>query len=403
MKFLIIVQDLRITGTSEGIVSRSFLGKLRSVFPNAYIEVLYLKNHDNEDDLNLLPIDSIRDFHINRTIPFFTKWINKIYWRLFHESLNEKKIQERYATVMATADFEKFDHIFIRSSGLDYETILAAKKLPVLKNAIINFHDPFPVFWDTGSRKKLTAIELFRLKNMWEIVQQAKVCITPALLLSEDLEHLYGSEKKFYTLPHQYDKKVFNLSSTDKVRQKNKPVTISYHGAIQLGRNIDIVLDAYQELIANSIFHKENTEFVLRLRGSQNQRLKNKYQETANIIILDTLDFANSCNEQSNETDILIILENSSPHSNILGGKAPFLASLHKPILIIAPNRSEMRRIVSDNQFIADCRNKEEIREKLKNLIDKRIANPASQFPFGDYFEEQNFKESLLRILEVAK
>jgi hypothetical protein len=62
-------------------------------------------------------------------------------------------------------------------------------------------------------------------------------------LLSKDLQLIYGSQK-FYTLPHQYDKSVFDLSTTSQVR-KAKSISISYHGGLQFGRNIDILIDAY--------------------------------------------------------------------------------------------------------------------------------------------------------------
>jgi hypothetical protein len=35
---------------------------------------------------------------------------------------------------------------FCRSAGLEYETILSLKGLPCRK-AIINFHDPYPLFF----------------------------------------------------------------------------------------------------------------------------------------------------------------------------------------------------------------------------------------------------------------
>ena len=69
-RFLIIEQDLRVSGTSQGIISRSFLAKLRMVYPNSIIDVLYLKGQPSEDQLHLLPVDSIETHILNLTIPF---------------------------------------------------------------------------------------------------------------------------------------------------------------------------------------------------------------------------------------------------------------------------------------------------------------------------------------------
>lgn len=399
MKFLVIAQDLRISGTSEGIVSRSFLAKLRIGYPNSIIDVVYLKHSPSDDQLHLLPVDSIKEYILNLKIPFFTKWFNKIYWRLFHISLTKRYIDNVYRSYIAKIDYIEYDHIFIRSSGLDHETILGAKDLPILKKSIVNFHDPYPIFWYAGSKNKLTNLELFKLKEMFEVVTQAKTCMTSASLMSEDLQYLYGSRVFFYNLPHQYSENVFDLSDVSKVLKKKKKIMISYHGAIQFGRDADILLDAYQELVETNISYKKNTEFVLRLNGQQNQRLRKKYSKIENIVILDTLNFSNSSNEQIYEADILLILENGPLYSNILVGKAPFLASIQKPILSISPIRSELRRIIKEDKFIANIDNKEEIKSKLEYLINERMISREQVYPFGDYFSDEKFKETLDKIL----
>ena len=69
MKFLVIEQDLRVSGTSQGVISRSFLAKLRIAYPDAIIDVVYLKQYVSDDQLGLLPVDSIVEKVINKS-PF---------------------------------------------------------------------------------------------------------------------------------------------------------------------------------------------------------------------------------------------------------------------------------------------------------------------------------------------
>lgn len=403
MKFLIVAQDLRVSGTSEGIVSRSFLAKLRIAYPHSVIDVVYLKYHPSEDRLDLLPINSIETHVLNLKIPFFTKWFNKIYWRFFHISLTRNHIDKIYGAYIGKIEYQKYDHIFIRSSGLEYETILGAKNLPILKKAIINFHDPYPIFWNAGSHKKLSSLELFKLKKMFKVVSQSKGCMSPSGLLSDDIGYLYGSRKKIHILPHQYSETVFDFSDATGVLKSKGKIMISYHGAIQFGRNIDILLDAYKELVEHNILYKENTVFVLRLRGFDNERLTKKYSDIPTIVISDNLDFPSSSREQTNEADILIVLENGPLYSNILVGKAPFLAAMRKPILSISPERSEMRRILKDDQYIASNAAKDEIKQKLENLIVNRMNSKEEVYPFEDYFSDENFKKMLDKILFESK
>ena len=399
MKFLVVEQDLRVLGTSQGIISRSFLGKLRTAYPQSIIDVVYLKHLPSEDQLDLLPVDSIETHLLNLKIPLFIKWFNKIYWRLFHVSLTKNHIHKVYGSYITKIDYQQYDHIFIRSAGLDHETILGCKDLPILKKAIINFHDPYPLFWYAGSTSALTNLELFKLKEMFQVVTQAKSCMSSASLMSEDLQSLYGCRKKFFHLPHQYDSSVFDLADIENVLKKNKKIMISYHGAIMFGRNIEILLDAYNELITANSLYKENTEFVIRVKGIDVEQLKVKYAKIPNIIVLYTLNFSNSCNEQMHEADINIILENGPLYCNILVGKAPFLAAIKKPILSISPERSEMRRILTDPQYIASCTDKEEIKQKLENLIVNRMNSNEAVYPFGDYFSDENFKIMLDKVL----
>jgi hypothetical protein len=312
--------------------------------------------------------------------------------------LARKHIHKVFGSYIAKIDYQSYDHIFIRSAGLDCETILGAKDLPILKKSIITFNEPYPLFWCTGSTSPLTNLELFKVKEMFEVVIQAKSCMATEIL-SEDLQYLYGSRKKFYNLPHQYDASVFDLSNVENVYKKNSKIMISYQGAIQFGRNVEILLDAYQELIENNLLYSENTEFVLRLKGVDKKKLTAKYLKCPNIKILNFASFSDSCNEQMQEADINIILENGPLYCNILVGKAPFLAATQKPILSISPARSEMRRIIKDPKYIANCNDKEEIKQKLEFLIVSRMSSDEAVYPFGDYFGDENFKKRLDAIL----
>ncbi|GAW89551.1 hypothetical protein FPS14_contig00024-0040 [Flavobacterium psychrophilum] len=97
MRFLIITQDLHITGTSQGIIERSFLSKLRIVYPEAHIDVLYLCTSNQEDHLEILPVNSILKKTINIKIPFAVKWINRLTSRLFQVLYAENYIHNQFA------------------------------------------------------------------------------------------------------------------------------------------------------------------------------------------------------------------------------------------------------------------------------------------------------------------
>lgn len=399
MKFLIIEQDLRVSGTSQGIISRSFLAKLRKAYPESVIDVHYIKHEDSLDKLDLLPVNEIIEYKVNLKVPLLVKLINKLYWRVFNVSLKENWIVKQYSRIIAQIDYKGYDHIFIRSGGIAHETILATLNLPVLKKAIVNFHDPFPVSWYVGSKLKPTMLDFYRLATMMKVVDNAKVCTSTASYMSHDLQHLYGSKKPFFTLPHQFDPAVFDLSDSSKVRKKEKRVSISYHGALMFGRNIENLIKAYNDILASDKSYADNTELILRVKGNEVSKIKEIYKDAPNVNFLDTINFSNSSNEQIHQSDIVIILENGPYYCNILVGKAPFLASSNKPVLCLSPPKSELRNIISDERCIANMEDRNEIKIKLKKLIDNELNNGPTVKPFGDYFGQENFKAQLDSIL----
>ncbi|KIC03397.1 hypothetical protein OA88_03200 [Flavobacterium sp. JRM] len=398
MKILIIVQDLRISGTSEGVVSRSFILKLRKLYPEAVIDIFYFMGYEHQYDKELLSTNSISEYIIKRKPPYYIKLMNALYRRVFVKSIYRTFYLKQFRKVIESIKYKEYDFIFIRSSGLEYETILASKDLPILKKAVINFHDPYPFFFDTSSNKTLSTRELLDFQEMYEVVQKAKACTTPSSLLSKDLQIIYGNHKKFYTLPHQYDAMAFDLTDNSLVRNKEKAISISYHGGLQFGRNVDILLDAFAELSEEDKSFKENVEIVFRLKSSENNRLKEKYHNHENIHILDGLSFSNSANEQIYQSDIIIIVESYLDYSNILLGKAPFVASLNKPILALLPSECELRKIIKKEDYIASSNNSIEIKEKLLKIVEN-YSNTQLVEPFEDYFSDENFEKMLNNVL----
>ncbi len=399
MNILIIEQDLRVSGSSQGIISRSFLSKLRISYPDSKIDVVYFKTSDRDDRLDLLPVNEIKTHILKIKVPFFTKFVNRFYWRLFHVSLNQLYINKVYNSYITNIKHEEYDHIFIRSAGLNYETILASRNLPILKKAIINFHEPYPDFWCAGATKKLSSLDLFKIKEMLDVVEQAKSCMATDFL-AKDLEFLYGSRKPFYKMPHQYCDKVFDFSDKSMAFKKEKNVTISYHGALQFGRNIDILLDIYKVLLKKYPYLAKETEFVLRLKSSEFNRIKNKYLDTKNIRVLEGVNFSNSAYEQKFLTDINIILENGPVYCSVLLGKIPLIASIDKPFFSLSPQNSEMNTIVKNKDYVASYENSKEIEIKFKNCLDHVINNVEFINPFGNYFSDEAFKK---RVDEIIK
>ncbi len=396
MRFLIITQDLRVSGTSQGIIERSFLSKLRKVYPDAIIDVLYICTHTYDDSLDVLPVNSINKKIVNTKIPFHIKWMNRISRRLFNSLLAENYIHKQYANEIKKVDYTMYNHIMVRSAGLDHETVLAMHNLPILKYSIVNFHDPYPYAWYKGKAGRITPNEFKRLQKVIEIVKDAKICCASAYYMAKDLQYLYASDKYFYTLPHQFSFAGFDFSDTSQVRKKNKKIQISYHGALMFGRNVFILIEAFKQLMNEHSWIKNDVEFVLRVKGEGVKKLKEENKNCENIIILDTLNFSNSSNEQINESDINVILENGPYYSNILGGKVPFLFALNKKVIISSPERSELRKYLGNYPYLYGMNDLEDAKIKLLEVLTSdQLNNSVAK----DLFSDESFKNAMDTIL----
>ena len=404
MRILVVAQDLRVSGTSEGIVSRSFIYKLKECYPDFKIHVLYLKNHRASGNPKLLPIDKYSEKVIFRKIPKRIILLNKLSWRLTGISLKEIFVEKLYGQELKKIDYSLYDLVFLRSAGTAFELILGAAYNPkLLEKSIVNFHDPFPGYWDTGSQSILTNLELQKLKRMQGVVDRAQACISPSRLLSQDLEFLYGTRKKFHTLPHQFTPKAFDLKIDDEnaIRKKKKSICITYHGAIQLGRSLTKFLDVYVELVDKNPVIKKETEVFLRIKGEGVDELKMKYNNHPNIEIRSFASFNISFEELKNETDIGLILENNSSHSNILPGKVPVLIQLKKHLLILGPERSELKRLAKEKGIFSSYR-KKDIAENLMLTISQILNKESKNYELERYFSQTEFRKKLNYIINTT-
>jgi hypothetical protein len=400
MRFLIITQDLRISGTSQGIIERSFLSKLRKVYPEAVLDVLYLCAHSYDDNLEILPVNSIVKKIISRSIPFHVKWMNRISRRVFNILYADNYIHTQYANEIKKIDYTLYDHIMVRSAGLEHETLLAMHNLPILKHSIVNFHDPYPYAWYKGMASKVNSNEFKKLEKMIQIVSDAKACCASAYYMAKDLQYLYASDKYFYTLPHQFSSEVFDLSDKSKVRKKNRRIQISYHGALMFGRNVFTLVEAFKQLMNEYDWIKQDVEFIMRVKGDGVNKLKDVVKGFENILVLDTLNFSNSSNEQIHESDINIILENGPYYCNILGGKVPFLFALDKKVFISSPERSELRRCLGDYPFLCNMNDLEETKSKLYDVLTFENNN---NLVAREFFSDASFKKAMDLIQDNQK
>lgn len=397
MRVLVIAEDLRVSGTSEGQVSRSFIYKL-SMYPGiSEIDLVYFKVNEDNHLLEKLPVKDKTIHQIPRLnypfIKFFEKVSHKLLGRSLIDSIKIGWIKKRLKSI----DLSKYDRIFVRSTGQSFLTVRSSSVFSGNEHKVVlYFHDPYPVYWDPGFHGNLTLISRNSFVEMKELVSRGFICSSPSQYLSRDLQFLYGSKNPFWTIPHQFSQEVFEMPIDAKLEQANGKITIMYHGALQLGRNIEPFLLAFKELSEENKAFRDQVVLVLRLKGKNVSELHDRFRNVGNINFLDLIPVANAFREIVEYSSINLVVEPSGVYSNILVGKAPLLASLKKPVFLLGPQDSELKKLIASDEYCANSEDKEEIKAKLLGLTHKIASSKEIKMEaLEKYFSLESFFHSL--------
>lgn len=392
MKILVIAEDLRVSGTSEGQVSRSFVYRMAHHPDVEKIDLLYLKNESGNHEIDMLPINQVWQHDILFSKNSLSRFIEKVGHKIVGRSLEIEYKLSKVKDILSTINFENYDYIAVRSSGHSFLTLRAFEKLKFLKDKVVLFfHDPFPVFWDPGYSGPLSKRALYDFKVMKTLVDTGFKCVTPSNSLSRDLRFLYRSKKNFSTLPHQFSPEVFVPSNGSKLKKELNKISIMYHGAIQLGRKIDPFIDSCIAIQSQYPELKNQLSLLFRIKGNDAERLKTKYKQVEFLQILPQVSSQIALWESKEVADINLIIEPSGNYSNILVGKAPLLDYVNRRILILGPKESELKNLIKDDLSFAFAESIPEIKRILLAAIKEIKDDIPVSSPFGDYFSVEKF------------
>ena len=399
MKTLILCQVIDLEGTSEGIVSNSFIIKYLKLFPEQDVEIVWISERQGIANLSEKLNFDLKTIQIRKR--YYT-WIENKANGFLNQFLNfnfkDKHKINNYKNAINQCHLYKYDQIFVRSGGLGFELIRALHGNNYLNKMILYFHDPYPPSIYPGSNSKFSKSEYFKIKEMRAIVQKAKAVFSPSKKLSADLGFLFG--RRFKTLPHQFDKDIFNNYNTNKNESLDEDyLYIMYHGAIQHNRNLDLVLKAFTELVdKNPRFEK--FKFVIRSKGKEVNHLKKLYDSHKHIMFLKNISAYDSYMEQKKYASLSLILETNGEYSNILGGKVPLLVSFNANILCLTSRESELKRLLkhSNKDYVEYDFNS--IEKKLKLKLSNILDDKEYQNPMINYFSDVRFKQKISKLVK---
>ena len=395
MKTLIVCEALDLKGSSEGIVSNSFIRKYLKLFPDKKVDIIWIDTRNKGVNPKVEDYDfKFKYIHIGFKVHRIVTKLNAGVNRVFNKNtINNFKIK-KIKKVISEIDFDSYNNIYFRSAGIEYFLFQALEDNKYLNKISLNFHDPYPASLYPGTNTKFSKQDFNSIMIFRKIVKNAKFVFSPSHYLSSDLGFLYS--RVFEVIPHQFDESIFNSMPVDQINELDcNFYYITYHGAIQHNRNLDLVLEAFCEICSKNEMVSRKVKFVIRSNGGEVKFLKEKYITNKNILFLNTVDARESYLEQKKYSSLSVILETNGEYSNILGGKVPMLASIDTRILCISSSISEMRNVLKDSPDDIVFYDLADIRIKLEKKLFEIINNEKLKPSLKKYFSNDVFKEKI--------
>ncbi len=257
---------------------------------------------------------------------------------------------DRNSIAAALRGIEGFnpDLVLTLSKGGSFRPHHALLKMPKLhKKWIAYMHDPYPMHhypkpftWtEPGSDKKENFIR--------EISKKAAFSAFPSNLLQEWMGNFYPDFlRSGFVIPHQ----IIEIS-TERIEFPEyfdpKGFNLLHAGNLLGARNPKGLLKAFFQFLENFPKAKLNSKLIF--LGGNNKRLLN--EETGNlenIYVSEEYVSFEQVFKMQQYAAVNIILEGKAEISPFLPGKFPHCVQADKPILLLGPPKSEVRRLLGE-------------------------------------------------------
>lgn len=323
--------------------------------------------------------------------------INKKLERIFGFSFTHTNDTKAIAkAIKANEDF-KPNLIFTLSKGGSFRPHRAMLKLPELHSIWLAYiHDPYP--FHVYPRPYNFVEESYKAKEklMFSIIEKAKFIAFPSFLLKEWMQSYFPIvENKSCIIPHQI-----------KVVEEKAPIpnfftpnefSLLHAGNLLKQRNPKFLIQAFLQFLEKNPVAKNEAKLYFVGNYAAHKALFDKYSEDSNIIVNDYIEY-NIIQMLEKETAVNIILEAISEISPFLPGKFPNCIKADKPILLIGPYYSEVKRLLgNDYQYWSEANDIANIENKITELYAIWKKNPndlkLNRMDLNDYCNEKELKK----------
>lgn len=270
----------------------------------------------------------------------------------------------------------KPDLVLTLSQAASFRPHHALLKMPQWHSKWMAYvHDPYPFhcypkpydWYQDGYKQK----EHF----FYQVSEKATYSAFPSLLLKEWMGQFFPTfTQTGIVIPHQVYRTHLTIELPSFFRKDS--FTLLHAGNLLSPRNPTGLLKGFDIFLNNHPEALNDTQLMLIGGHDYYKQFLQTFASNPLIVIASQLDYNTSILLQQ-QTSVNIILEAKSTISPFLPGKFPHCVQADRPILLLAPQKSETRRLLGENYpFWAEIDDSEKIAELINRLYLKWKHEP---------------------------
>lgn len=263
------------------------------------------------------------------------------------------------------------------SKGSSFRTHRAMLQVPELHTRWLSYiHDPYPYHFYPRPFNKVESGYQAKEKMMRQVIEKSAYLAFPSQLLKEWMQSYFPLvAHKSCIMPHQI-KIEESLPEVPDFFQKNE-FSLLHAGNLLTERNPQFLIEGFLLFLSKNPQATQQSKLYLVGKYSKHLDYLQPYLNHPNIIIKDYIEYQ-KVQTLEKETAVNIILEAVSEISPFLPGKFPNCIKVNKPILVLSPYYSEVKRLLgNDYPYWTEANDVATIERKITELYQKWSANPT--------------------------
>ncbi|WP_396195324.1 UDP-glycosyltransferase [Flavobacterium sp.] len=288
-------------------------------------------------------------YFLSRIIRVFQRYsknyINRQLERWFGFSFTHTNDTHTIAKAIAKAQHFAPDLILTLSKGGSFRPHRAMLQLPQLQSKWMAYiHDPYPFHFYPRPFNFVEQSYKHKEEFMRQITQKAQYLSFPSLLLKEWMESYFPAvADKSCIIPHQI--KVATEQQPLPEFFEDNQFSLLHAGNLLQQRNPKFLIEGFLQFLAKNPQAKNEAKLYFVGSYKKQEHILSQFQNNPNIAISDYIEYK-IVQAIEKKAAVNIILEAISEISPFLPGKFPNCVASDKPILVLGPYYSEVRRLL---------------------------------------------------------